>query len=207
MTRDEHRELAHLWGESSPVGDEEEVARLARAIPRRARIAQWGELAVVALLCAGILGAVMWSRGPVTVLTGGVLLVLLGWSARKRHHLGNVALLIDDTDRLTFVRSSVCAKEAELRRSGLGLALIVPGFVIAVLLGISVQNPQGTIDIGASLLTAAGSMRGIISLACVAAAAIVLSRSYMRVRSELARLRQLERQYSDEELSDDAADS
>jgi hypothetical protein len=205
LTRDEHNELADLWGGSGPAGDRDEVARMARAIPRRARIAHVGELAVVALLCAGIVGSILWSRGPATILTGGLLLVLLGWSARKRHYLGKVALLIDDSDRLTFVRSSVRAKEAELRRSGLGLAMIVPGFVIAVLLGFSLQGHRGADDVGAFLLASASSPRGIIVLACVAAAAVLLSRSHVRVREELAHLRQLERQYLDEERSGDAA--
>lgn len=205
MNREEYRELAHLWGDAAPLQDQEEVARLARATPGRARMAQWGELAVGVLLFAGIAGSIIWSLGAATMLTGGLLLALLGWSAWKRHHLANVALLIDETDRLAFVRSSVRAKEAELRRSGLGLAMIPPGFVITTLWGFSLRHPEGNMALGEFLMAAASTTRGMIILGCVVTAVVVLSVSHVRVRRELAQLRALQQQYSDEARRDDFA--
>ncbi len=207
LTRDEYRELAALWGEAAPVGDQEEVERLARTTPRRARLAQWSELAVVALLFAAIAASIVWSLGPATMLTGGLLLVLLGWSAWKRHHLANLTLLIDPSDRLSFVRSSADAKEAELRRSALGLALILPGVVIALLWGFSLRHPDGGADLGAFLLTVATAPRGLITYGCLLAAVIILSMMHVRLRRELAELRRLQQQYADEARRDDFAGS
>jgi hypothetical protein len=205
LNREEYRELAHLWGDAAPVRDQEEVARLARATPRRARLAQWGELAVGVLLFAGIGGSIIWSLGPATMLTGGLLLALLGWSAWKRHHLTNVTLLIDESDRLAFVRSSARAKEAELRRSGLGLAMIPPGFVITTLWGFSLRHPDGNVELDDFLIASASTPRGMIILGCVVAAVVVLSVSHVRVRRELAQLRALQQQYTDEARRDDFA--
>lgn len=205
LTRDEYRELASLWGDAAPLDDQQEVARLALATPRRARMAQWGELAVVALLFAAIGASIVWSLGPATMLTGGLLLVLLGWSAWKRHHLANVALLIDQSDRLSFVRSSVRAKEAELRRSGLGLALILPGVVIALLWGFSLRYPDGEGQLAAFLLEVVTAPRGLITYGCVLAAVVVLSLMHRRLRAELAELRRLQQQYADEARKDDFA--
>jgi hypothetical protein len=205
LTRDEYRELADLWGESAPVGDQQEVERLARTTPRRARMAQWGELAVVALLFAAIGASVVSSLGPGTMLTGSLLLVLLGWSAWKRHQLANLALLIDQSDRLSFVRSSVQAKEAELRRSGLGLALILPGVVIALLWGFSLRHPDGGVELGDFLLAVITAPRGLVTYGCVIAAVVILSVLHVRLRGELAELRRLQQQYADEARRDDFA--
>jgi hypothetical protein len=205
VTGEEYRELAALWGDSAPVVDQQEAARLGRATPRRARIAQWGELAVAALLVGAIAASILWSLGTATMFTGGLLLVLLGWSAWKRHALRNVALLIDESDRLSFIQSSVRAKEAELRRSAIGLALILPGVVIAMLWGFSLRYPGGEVDLGGFLLAVVTGPVGLITFGCVAAAVLVLSLAHLRMRSELAELRRLQGQYAEEARRDDFA--
>jgi hypothetical protein len=205
VTRDEYRELADLWGDAAPVGDQQEVARLAAATPRRARLTQWGELAVVVLLFLGIGASIVWNMGSATMLTGGLLLVLLGWSAWKRHHLANVTLLIDQSDRLSFIRSSVRAKEAELRRSGLGLALVLPGVVIGLLWGFTLRYPEGERELGSFLWSAVTAPRGLITYGCVIAAVLILGGLHRRLRTELAQLRRLQEEYADEARKDDFA--
>ena len=203
MTRDE--ELAALWGDSAPADDQREVEQLARQTPARARMAQWGELVLV-LLIAGIIGlSIIWNLGSASALTGSLLLVLLAWSAWKRHRLTNLALLIDDRDRLSFVRSRVRAKEAELTRSALGLALILPGVVIAALWSFSVRHPSGDGELGAFLLAAWTAPRGLMTMALILGAILILGLSHLRVRRELGQLRKLQDAYVEEEEQDDLA--
>ena len=204
MTRDEYRELAALWGDSTPADDQREVEQLALRTRGRARMAQWGELAVVALLFAGIAAAIMWNSGPATLLTGGLLLVLLAWSGWKRHRLADVALMIDERDRLSFIRSSVMAKAAELRRSALGLALILPGIVISMLWGFSLLYPGGEnfFSVLAAVMT---SPRKLAVFGLVFVAVLILSRSHMRIRRELTQLRRLQEEYCIEARRDDYA--
>jgi uncharacterized integral membrane protein len=204
LTRDEYGELAELWGDATAAVDQDEVEQLARRTPRRARIAQWGELAIVLLLAATIGLSMVWNLGSGTALTGTLLLALLAWSAWSRHRLSNLALLIDERDRLSFVRSSVRAKEAELSRSALGLALIVPGIVISVLWAFSLRHPTGEADLVTFLVTIWTAPRGLMIMGLVIGAVLILGLAHLRVRRELAGLRELQKAYAEEACRDAA---
>ncbi len=199
MTRDD--DLAALWSASAPI-DDAELARLARRTPRRARLTQWGELVAVALLAVVIILAMVWNLAPATVLTGSIVLLLLAWSAWKRHHLTNLAMLLDDTDRLSFIRSLVRAKEAEIDRSAIGLALILPGTIITLLLFFSLRVPSGDQDLAAFLAGVLTTPRGIVSLGFLLCALLLLCLSHIRLLHELQRLRQLHEDYLEAERSD-----
>lgn len=202
MTRDEYNELASLWSTSSPPDDERELERLARRTPRLARLAQWGELAVVAMLAVTIGAAIIWRLGPATLLTGSLILLLLGWSAWRRHHLGTIALLIDESDRLSFVRSTLRAREAELNRSALGLALILPGTLLTMLLGFSLRESPGEGDLPAFLAAVLSTPRGLIAVAFLASAVLLLTLSHLRLVAELEKLRRLRDAYAEETRRD-----
>lgn len=205
MNGEEYRELAALWGDTAPADDQSEVARLARRTPARARVAQWSELVLVLLLGAIITAMMALSLAPASVLVGALLLGLLAWSGWKRHRLANLALLIDERDRLSFIGSSVRAKEAELTRSAHGLALIVPGSLITMLLGYAFRHPGGEVGLGPFLLNVLTTPRGLIIAASVLCAVVILGRSHRRVRSELAHLRRLHEAYVEEGRRDDSA--
>lgn len=207
MTRDEYRELAALWGDSTPVVDQQEVEQLARRTPARARMAQWGELVLVLLLAATVGLSIVGNMGSATTLTGGLLLVLLAWSAWKRHRLTNLSLLVDERDRLSFVRSSVRAKEAELTRSALGLGLILPGIVMSALWAFSVRHPAGEGELAAFLWTSWTAPRGLSAVALILGAIVILGLSHVRVRRELGQLRKLQDAYVEEARRDDFAGS
>lgn len=198
MTGDEYRDLAALWNASAADGDRRALARFARRTPRHARAAQWGELAVVALLGVTIALAIVWNLGPATLLVGSLILVLLGWSAWKRHHLGNIALLIDERDRLSFFRSSVRAKEAELDRSALGLKLVLPGTLLTMLLGFTLRDEGRQSELAAFLAAVLTTPRGLIALGFLACALLLLAASHIRLKGELARLRELQEDYVNE---------
>lgn len=198
MTGDEYRDLAALWSASAAEGDRRDFERAAKRTPNLARANIWGELGVVVLLAGTILLAIVWNLGASTVLVGSLILVLLGWSAWKRYHLGSVTLLIDTSDRLSFLRSSVRAKEAELNRSAIGLALILPGTLLTMLLGFTLRGEQGEGELLAFASAVLTTPRGLVPLGFLASALLLLSLSHMRLSGELKRLRQLRDDYANE---------
>jgi hypothetical protein len=202
LTGDEYSELAALWSAPPRQEEQRELERLARRTPSLARLGQWGELAV-GLILAGIISAsIVLHLGAATALTGSLILLLLGWSSWKRHHLGNIALLIDGQDRLSFVQSSLRAKEAELNRSALGLALILPGTLLMMLLGFSLREGEANGGALAFLWTVLSTPRGLTAAAFLLCAVLLLSLSHIRLQGELVRLRALRDDYADEVRQD-----
>ena len=200
MTSDE--DLVALWGASAPAAEEEaELQRLARHTPRRARMVQWGELAAAALIGGLVLAVVVWNLGPAPMLVGALILLLLGWSAWKRHRLRTIALLIDERDRITFIRSTLRAKQAELDRSALGLAFAVPGIFLTMLLGYSLRGP-GEGDLGAFLVAILTTSRGLVVIGILTCTMLLLAFSHARLLGELKRLRDLHEAYEAEERLD-----
>lgn len=202
MTSDE--ELAALWSAAAPADDEEaSLQRFARRTPGRARLAIWGELVVVALLGGAIAISIVWRLGPATLLVGSLILLLLAWSAWKRHRLGTIALLIDERDRISFIRSTLRAKEAELDRSALGLALIVPSMVLTMMLGFSLNDVgHGEGDLTAFLFAVVTTPRGLVVVGFLLCALMLLTSTHLRLLGELARLRELREDYEAEERLD-----
>ncbi len=199
LTHEEYQELAAVWGDSALPRDRHELQRMARRTPRLARMVQWGELlAVVGLLAVAILASIVWRLGAATLLTGSLILLLLAWSAWKRHHFGNIALMLEEGDRLSFLRSVVRAKEAELNRSAIGLALILPGTLLTMLLGFSLRQGSGDQELAAFLGAVVSTPRGLICLAFLACALLLLSLSHLRLLAELKRLRGLREDYAEE---------
>jgi hypothetical protein len=201
LTGDEYQELAGLWNAAAPAADERELERLARRTPRRARLVQWGELAAVLLLAVTIVCSIIWKLGPASLLTGGLILLLLGWSAWRRHHLGNIALLIEDADRVSFIRSTLRAKEAEHNRSAVGLALVLPGTLLTMLLGFSLRDGGGG-DLAAFFLAVLTTPRGLIALGFLLCAVLLFTMTHARLTSELEALRRLQDEYAREARRD-----
>lgn len=203
MRADEYQELAALWSASAPPSDEAELQRLARRTPRLARVAQWGEIGAVLLLAGTITASILLNLGPAAMLVGSLILLLLAWSAWKRHRLGTLALLIDEGDRLSFVRSTLRAKEAELDRSALGLALIVPGMFLTMLLGFSLrEGGSAEADLVAFLVAILTTPQGMVVVGFLLCALMILSLSHVRLLGELSRLRELRDAYEAEERLD-----
>jgi len=196
-----------LWSTSAPVADERELERLARRTPRRARLTQWGELAAVVLLAVTILLAMIMNLGAATLLTGGLVLVMLAWSAWKRHHLHNISLLIDGSDRVSFIRSLVRAKEADLDRSALGLALILPGTLITLLLSFAVRAPDGASGAAAYLAAVLITPRALLGLGFLLCALLIFCLSHIRLLRELQRLREVQAEYEEAVRRDQFAQS
>jgi hypothetical protein len=188
-----------LWSNSAADEEVEALERLALRTPRIARRELVGELVAVVLLGVAIGLAMLFRLGLATLLMGSLMLMLLAWSAWKRHHLGNRALLIDRQDRATFLRSSVAAKEAELKRSALGLALIVPSTFLTMLLFFTLHDNGAGGDVMAFLRSLFATARGLTATLLLLGAVFLFANSHARLRGELTRLRALQDQYAEEE--------
>jgi hypothetical protein len=203
LTHEEYDELAALWGGAAQPEEQRELKQMALRTPRLARMVQWGELGVVAMLAATITASILWKLGLATLLIGSLILLLLGWSAWKRHHYGNAAMMLEEGDRRSFLRSLVRAREAELKRSAIGLAFILPGTLLTMLLGFSLRMGQGDQGLFPFLLAVLSTPRGVVALAFLACAVMLLSLSHLRLVAELKRLRGLLGDYEEEAHRDE----
>lgn len=194
MTGEEHRELAALWNAAPPPAEEDRVARLARRTPALARLTQLGEAATMIMMVLAIIGAIIWRLGTETVVTGSLVAVLLGWSVWKRHRLARLARVTDCSDRFSFMCATVRAKEVQLDRSAVALALMLPLTLLALLFGYALQAQVGA-DILAFLPAALTAPRALLPLGLLAAAVLLMTVSHLRLLKELTRLRALRDDY------------
>lgn len=198
MTGEEFSDLAALWSTPGPAAEQSELERLVRQTPRRARLVQAAELVFAAIIALCIAAATVWRPGLPTLLTGSAILLLLGWSAWSRHRLSNLAMLIDRSDRPAYVGSLIRAKEAELRRSAIGLALVPPGVVLTALLSFFVQADGAQASFAEFVPQVMLTLRGLVAFAVLGSAITLLTLAHLRLIGELARLHAVARDYVEE---------
>jgi hypothetical protein len=203
VSGDDFSDLAALWSAPAPPAERGELERLARQTPRRARLAQGAEFGFAALIALCIAGAMLWRLGPATLLIGSLILLLLGWSAWNRDRLARLAMLVDRSDRPSFVASLVHAKQAELRRSTIGLALIVPGAILATLLSYVLQMGAAPPTFADFVSTVVLTPRGLFAFLLLGGAVALLTLSHLRLIEELARLHALALDYAEEAQRED----
>lgn len=198
MNGEDIGELAALWSTPAPETEQREWEAIARRTPRRAWLVQASELGFVAIIALCIIAAMIWRMGAATLATGSIILLLLAWSAWNRHQLARSAMATNPAGRAAFLACLVQAKEAELRRSAIGLALILPGAVLAALLGFAVQVDPVQVSFAAFLPQVMLTARGIVALAFLGGAVMMLTLTHLRLAGELARLRALRQAELDE---------
>lgn len=137
---DDLDEFARLWREEPSQEESEAFRQLAGKAARRARLAGYAELGTTAVIGAAILMALLVAKAALTVAIGMVLLVVLVWSARKRHMLRQVAIIISSSDGGSLVEKEIVKTRADLRRTTIGLFLYPP----AVPLGHMLVNSVAT---------------------------------------------------------------
>jgi hypothetical protein len=206
LTSEEYSELAALWNAPAAPAEERELEQIAERTPRRARLVQYGELLVGVAIGLAVLGAIAWRFGPVTLVIGSLILAVLGWSAWQRHRLANVAQLIDRSDRTAYLQSLVRSKGAELRRSTIGLTLIVPVTILSAALGYVLFEWQG-VEASSVLANQLSGARGLVTISAWLAIVALLARSNVRLRSELRELRRLHAEYLAEQELDGTSET
>lgn len=194
----EFDDLARLWQQEPTPEEQALFARLARRTSRRARMVERAEVGVGALLIVGVVAYSIWHSAPAaSLLVAAAIIVATIWSSWRRHVLARHARLIGGNDRREILASGVASARASLKRSAIGMVLLVPGFVLGAMLKYSAMN--GSLDgILAAEIASWSHPRGRLSHVVVLIVLIYLGQVHLRLRRELKRLETLLGQYRDE---------
>ncbi len=198
MSRLEDDDFGALWRAQDPAHDRHAFEQAARRTPRVARTVQVGEALLAIALTVVIVLAVAWRFGSLTLLIGGMMLVMLCWSAWRRHRLTDNAFLLHRGDRIGSIDVLLRAKDAELARSRLGLLLMGPGTLLAAMLGYLLQTGAPLSEFGGFILAAAGTPRGVAATVYLCGLAVILVRAHRRIDGERGRLLALRGAYARE---------
>lgn len=199
MNRDEWKDVAELWTDETSTSEAALVEALAPRAAARARLIQRSELAVSLLLAVAVVGAVVLRPGPAVWLTGGAVLLALAWSSWRRHQLATLSLLIDRSGRRTFIESAFAAKQAQVRRSRIGLVLLFPGSLAALLLVDTLRGGSLLRDPASAAATLFDSGGDFVAPLLLVALALHLIRSHRALTRELGRLEELAAAYVHED--------
>ncbi len=188
-----------LWREEAPEPAATEFEPIVRATVRRARLFQYAEIGMSGLLLVAITVALLLEATPATAAIVAIIALATLWSSWKRHLLMDVALLVDGSSREAYVESARRAAEAQLKRSSLGLWLLIPGFALGLLLKHSLMSGGRLAGfVPAFLDSLATSPSAIATVAALLALFAWLVRGNLRLRAEVQRLRTLADAYDRE---------
>lgn len=202
MSGPEYEDFASLWVDEPDDIERALFERIARKAERRARLMQYLEIGVAAVLVAAMTGLLLWHRQPTTSLLALAVAGAVGWSSWKRYRFHQHALFLDGTGRETMLASAVERTRARLRASALGLVLLVPSWLLALAL-------KGTMEMGGDfdrfLVQFLPSLSRTPGLAAIVGMLLLLGyfgRAHIRLRRELGRLESLLEQYRSESALD-----
>ena len=202
MTPPDFDELARLWKQEHSAEEERMLQLLARNAGRQGKALQYAELGMGALLIAAIFVAFFVDSAPATLIVGGLVVAAVVWAGWKRHHR-QAALLIDHSDRLALLESAVRNGRAGLRRSALGIALLVPGFLLGALFKFSVQSGGAVEDFLPVFIASISRVGpGMAGAGLLLLALLYLLRMHGARRREVDRLESLLAEYREEALLD-----
>jgi hypothetical protein len=203
MTGIDLEEYAALWQAEPTQAEEREFQALADGAARRAQFVQYAEHGLAVMLLVAVLIAVVMAPAPATVGIGLLSIAALAWSSWRRHLLGQIAFLVETSDRSRIVAHAIVAARANLRRSTLGLGLFLPGILLGALLTHSF-NQKGDLSDFAEVFFG-GALHwpegyAILFLLVVLGAQLI--RANIGFREELQRLESLQEAYREETRRD-----
>ncbi|SMF70848.1 hypothetical protein [Allosphingosinicella indica] len=204
MTAGDFDEFAALWTDDEQSGAEDRaiVERLAARTSWRASAVEYLEWGLAALLMIAIAAAILVEGRPAALIVGACLAGAILWSSWRRHKLRQVARDLAFGDRPSMLETAIRAARADLRRSNLGVGLILPGFMLGALLQ-HIAKSGGIAGFGealiASMLRGGPPLAGYVVLGAVIA---WLIRSNRQLRTSLRRLEDLLAEYREEERLD-----
>jgi hypothetical protein len=205
---DDLDEFARLWREEPTPEESRALRQLADRAARRAKLLGYAEIGTGAIIALGILFALLIDPGPLTILSGGALLLGLLWTVRKRHLLRQVAILVGSGDGGSVVEKQIAKARVDLRRSRIGLFSFPPTLLLAHVMVNSVLRGGSLRDYGDLLarhfLAWPG---GPLILLLFALAVGYQLRGISRLRAELRRLELIRAEYQEETRLDGLGDS
>lgn len=191
-------DVTALWQQEPSAAESRAFEQLARQASRKARLMQYAEVGLGAVLIACVLIALSFDAAPATVAIGALIVLAVGWSAWSRNFAAEVRRIVDTSDRERLLDSAVEDARRRLRHSTIGILLLPPGFLLGVLLKYSLGS-QG--DLGGffrSFLASLAGGWGLFSLLLVLLALAYFVRGNLRLRRDLARLDELRLGYREE---------
>jgi len=191
-------DIADLWQQEPSADESRAFEQLARRASRKARLMQFAEVGLGAVLIACVLIALSLDAAPATVAIGALIVLAVSWSAWSRNFAAEVRRIVHTSDRERLLDRAVESARRRLRHSTIGIVLLPPGFVLGVLLKYS-AGAQG--DLRGFLTRFFASLStgwGLASLLLVLLALAYFLRGNQRLRRDLARLQQLQRGYREE---------
>lgn len=191
-------DIADLWQQEPSADESRAFEQLARQASRKARLMQYAEIGLGAVLIACVLIALSLDAAPATVAIGALIVLAVSWSAWSRNFAAEVRRIVDASDRERLLETAVESAAKRLRHSTLGIALLPPGFLLGVLLKYSASTQGNLHGFGSNFLSSLSSGWGLISLLLVLLALAWFLRGNLRLRRDLARLRELQQGYREE---------
>jgi hypothetical protein len=190
--------LARLWQQEPSDEEMRLFAKLARRASSRARTVQIAETLIGGLLIVAVISYLIWKAAPAASLfIAAAIVVGTVWTSWRRHVLAKIARLVESSNREVMLRNAATSLSASLKRSRLGLTLLIPGFVLGAMLKYCTMT-GGLDGFLAAEMATWRHPRGQTSHVLVLLVFLYLGSVHFRLRGERDRLERLWEQYRDE---------
>jgi len=189
-------DLAQLWREEPSAEEQRVLEVLARRASWEGRAVQHFDHALTLSIIIAVFLALLTSPTPATFGTGLLLAGAILWSSWKNHQLRQVALLVDTSNREALLESAWRATRARLRRSRLGMLLLVPGYLLGALAAYSYLNGnlEGFLTKMASHLSPT-TRNGVLTYILLGGLLACLIRTHLKVAREVRNIAALQERY------------
>lgn len=197
-------DLAILWRAEPEPAERAELEQLAGKARRRGRLADYADMALVAILVVGSIVATFAAGSPLLMAVAVLLIVMTVWLTIKRRRIRQMSRGLKAKDRENYIEGSVRDVTGALRRNMLSLVFIPLVVPLAVLVKLGSRTGGDPQSIATGLIEWVSSLRGAITFAIVSLIMFFVLRARRRQQTELRRLLELQSAYADETRRENA---
>jgi hypothetical protein len=206
MNRPDLDEFAALWQDELDPVEQAQMEADARRARQRGRLLGYVDAALIGLILLGTVLGTMVSPHPLTIGLAVLLVVPTIWLSWKRRGLRQMAATLNTSDPAAFVASSIRNAASDLRRATLGVFLLPPFLVGAVVFRALLKGGGDFDQLLPGITAWAASPRGAVVLPIAALMMVRLAYSRRRLRTELSRLEVLQAEYQEETRREEGPD-